>query len=279
MHPVCNRTHRACSRVCIACNRNGLHPATVCTSPAAVRILPATVRIWPPRWDLLDEHMLPAMFSSCVKEPNPGCAAVKLALICIGKHVHSICMPCACACACAYAWHVHSTCIATAAPPSSSRPSAQVRMCICMAIRYACASTHAWRYAWRRCDYGRYTWRRCGYACAYLTACLPYNCALAGIYSTHLRLRRARHVLDALALRRPHGATLAVPAHRLTRGRGEGVRGWERRRLVGLRLFGLFRDGDGCRRAAAPRPRRLQRRGLGVTLGEGLLVCQFALLS
>ena len=123
MHPVCNRTHRACSRVCIACNRNGLHPATVCTSPAAVRILPATVRIWPPRWDLLDEHMLPAMFSSCVKEPNPGCAAVKLALICIGKHVHSICMPCACACACAYAWHVHSTCIATAAPPSSSRSS------------------------------------------------------------------------------------------------------------------------------------------------------------
>lgn len=37
---------------------------------------------------MLDEHMLPAMFSSCVKEPNPGCAAVKLALICIGAHVH-----------------------------------------------------------------------------------------------------------------------------------------------------------------------------------------------
>ena len=37
-----------------------------------------------PRWDLLDEHMLPAIFTACVKEPNPGCAAVKLALIGIG---------------------------------------------------------------------------------------------------------------------------------------------------------------------------------------------------
>jgi len=40
--------------------------------------------LWVGTWDLLDEHMLPAMFSSCVKEPNPGCAAVKLGLIAIG---------------------------------------------------------------------------------------------------------------------------------------------------------------------------------------------------
>ena len=35
-------------------------------------------------WDLVDEHILPAIFTSCVKEPSAGCAAVKLSLICIG---------------------------------------------------------------------------------------------------------------------------------------------------------------------------------------------------
>jgi hypothetical protein len=40
--------------------------------------------LWVGTWDLLDEHMLPAIFNSCVKEPNPGCAAVKLGLIGIG---------------------------------------------------------------------------------------------------------------------------------------------------------------------------------------------------
>ena len=34
--------------------------------------------------DDLDEHILPAIFTSCVKEPSAGCAAVKLSLICIG---------------------------------------------------------------------------------------------------------------------------------------------------------------------------------------------------
>ena len=35
-------------------------------------------------WDLVDEHILPAIFTSCVKEPSAGCAAVKLSLICVG---------------------------------------------------------------------------------------------------------------------------------------------------------------------------------------------------
>lgn len=40
--------------------------------------------LWVGIWDLVDEHILPAIFTSCVKEPSAGCAAVKLSLICIG---------------------------------------------------------------------------------------------------------------------------------------------------------------------------------------------------
>jgi hypothetical protein len=40
--------------------------------------------MWIASWDLLDEHLLPTMFSSCAREPSMGCAAVKLSLVAIG---------------------------------------------------------------------------------------------------------------------------------------------------------------------------------------------------
>jgi len=35
-------------------------------------------------WDLIDEHVLPGIFTACVREPDAGCAEVKLSLIGVG---------------------------------------------------------------------------------------------------------------------------------------------------------------------------------------------------
>lgn len=40
--------------------------------------------MWVGLWDLLDEHLLPTMFTSCAHEPATGCAVVKLSLLAIG---------------------------------------------------------------------------------------------------------------------------------------------------------------------------------------------------
>ena len=40
--------------------------------------------MWVGLWDLLETHMLPAMFTSCAHEPSSGCAVVKLSLVAIG---------------------------------------------------------------------------------------------------------------------------------------------------------------------------------------------------
>ena len=40
--------------------------------------------MWVGLWDLIESHMLPALFSSCSHEPSTGCAMVKLSLVFIG---------------------------------------------------------------------------------------------------------------------------------------------------------------------------------------------------
>ena len=40
--------------------------------------------LWVGIWDLIDEHLLPGIFASCVREPDVGCAEVKLSLIGVG---------------------------------------------------------------------------------------------------------------------------------------------------------------------------------------------------
>ena len=41
-------------------------------------------RRWVGLWDLLDVHVLPALFTACKHEPTTGCAFVKLGLVAIG---------------------------------------------------------------------------------------------------------------------------------------------------------------------------------------------------
>ena len=40
--------------------------------------------MWVGLWDLIEEHALPNMFTTCSHEPSFGCACVKLGLVAIG---------------------------------------------------------------------------------------------------------------------------------------------------------------------------------------------------
>ena len=69
-------------RRCCLC----LHPPPFSASKCA-RALLATfsgLTMWVGLWDLIEEHALPNMFTTCSHEPSFGCACVKLGLVAIG---------------------------------------------------------------------------------------------------------------------------------------------------------------------------------------------------